>query len=576
MKNVITESKQFVLGCVAWFRASLKKHWHLWALFGAVTLMVLTWQLTYPSDKTLPWARLDGEPAGRMAPDDIATRLKKDYATVPLTLDINGKKQKTTAAQAGVEVDGAAVLDGLTSYPWWQRIIPYSLFFVGSTKNQPVSVKINETRFETYAKTVSEQCKIAPKNAGVVVKDNEVQLDSAKDGQACPPALIRATFEKVGLEKGGVVVALKPEVVRPDRTDKDVASVLREAQEVANRQLVIKMVDKSVAVPKAEIASWLQFPQDEKTKQIHVDIDGEKVKSYLGGIQTAIYIAPGTTRVQTLNGSETGRSVGSPGRGIDTSATAESVRKQILSEDGTVVATLAVLQPRTAYDRSYTATQAGLQAMVNDIAKDKGDYAISVRTLNGVTASANGSKRYHPASTYKMFVGWAVILRVSAGQMSWSDAATSGKNVSQCFDAMIVNSDNPCGEWLGEQIGWTNLNNMLKGIGLTCTNLSTAWYSCANDESLFLYKLQTGQLLPADQAERLLSVMRRQVYRAGIPAGVGVTVADKVGFLYGFLHDSAIVYAPHGTYVLTIMTDGSSWAQMADAAKQIHAQLDRM
>ncbi|MCA9327056.1 serine hydrolase [Candidatus Saccharibacteria bacterium] len=576
MKDVVSKSKKLVFSWVAWIRASVKKHWHLWALLGVVTLMVLTWQVTYPSDKTLPWARLAGESSGRASQEDVVNKLKTDYATVPLTLDINGKISKTTAAQAGVEVDDVAVLKGLTYYPWWQRIIPYSLFFIGPTKNQQVSVKLDKTRFDTYAKTISDQCKIAPKDAGVVVKDNEVKLDPAKNGQACPASLLQSTFEKIGLQKNGVIVKLLPVEVSPDRTDKDVASVLKEAQKVADRQLVIEMLDTRTTVPKEEIASWLQFPQDEKTKQIRVDIDTERVKSYLADIQTSIYIAPGTTRVQTLNGSETSRSVGSAGRGIDTSATAEAVRKQLLDKDGTVVATLAKLQPSTAYDRSYTATQAGLQALIDDIVKDKGDYAISIRTLDGVTANTNGTKHYHPASTYKMFVGWAIILRISAGQMNWNDSATNGKNVSQCFDAMIVNSDNACGEWLGEQIGWTKLNNMLKGIGLTCTNLSTAWYSCANDESLFLYKLQTGQLLPADQAERLLSVMRRQVYRSGIPAGVSGTVADKVGFLYGLLHDSAIVYSPYGTYVLTIMTDGSSWGQIADAAKQIDAQLSRL
>jgi beta-lactamase class A len=65
--------------------------------------------------------------------------------------------------------------------------------------------------------------------------------------------------------------------------------------------------------------------------------------------------------------------------------------------------------------------------------------------------------------------------------------------------------------------------------------------------------------------------MKGNVYRKGIPAGVNGTVADKVGFLDALLHDAAIVYGPHGTYVLAIMTDGSSWATIADLAGQIDA-----
>ena len=63
--------------------------------------------------------------------------------------------------------------------------------------------------------------------------------------------------------------------------------------------------------------------------------------------------------------------------------------------------------------------------------------------------------------------------------------------------------------------------------------------------------------------------MQRNIYRQGIPAGASGSVADKVGFLNGLLHDAAIVYSPKGTYALVIMTDGSSWAEIADITRQI-------
>ncbi len=258
---------------------------------------------------------------------------------------------------------------------------------------------------------------------------------------------------------------------------------------------------------------------------------------------------------------------------VDRAATAAAIRKQALQGSGEIKA----IRLSYASSQTYSPTITGLRVLLYDIQREKGDYAISVRTSAGdIAADVSGTKQYHPASTYKMFVGWAIIKKIAAGQLSWSDQAVDGRTVSQCFDAMIINSDNPCGEWLGGKVGWTSLNNKLKDIGLSCTNLSTAWVSCANDETLFLQKLQTGQLLTTDQADRLLGVMKKQVYRSGIPAGVDATVADKVGFLEGKLHDAAIVYAPGGTYELTIMTDGSSWAQIADAAKQIDAQLNRM
>ena len=37
----------------------------------------------------------------------------------------------------------------------------------------------------------------------------------------------------------------------------------------------------------------------------------------------------------------------------------------------------------------------------------------------------------------------------------------------------------------------------------------------------------------------------------------------------GLLHDAAIVYSPKGTYVLAVMTDGSSWGTIADLTREL-------
>jgi beta-lactamase class A len=69
----------------------------------------------------------------------------------------------------------------------------------------------------------------------------------------------------------------------------------------------------------------------------------------------------------------------------------------------------------------------------------------------------------------------------------------------------------------------------------------------------------------------MLGAMKRNIYRQGVPAGASGQVADKVGFLWGLLHDSAIVYSPSGTYVLVVLTDGSSWRAIADLTREIEA-----
>ena len=96
-------------------------------------------------------------------------------------------------------------------------------------------------------------------------------------------------------------------------------------------------------------------------------------------------------------------------------------------------------------------------------------------------------------------------------------------------------------------------------------------FTTANDLTLMLGMIATGQNFSSANQQRLIAAMKANVYRKGVPAGANGTVADKVGFLNGLLHDAAIVYGSNGTYVLAVMTDGSSWATIADLTKQIDA-----
>jgi len=124
-----------------------------------------------------------------------------------------------------------------------------------------------------------------------------------------------------------------------------------------------------------------------------------------------------------------------------------------------------------------------------------------------------------------------------------------------------------------KKIGASGLNADIKSIGLTSTafradnNLTTP-----NDLANYLTKLERGQLpIKTESRDRLLGAMKRNVYRQGVPSGASGQTADKVGFLWGLLHDAAIVYSPKGTYVLAVMTDGSSWANIADLTRKIEA-----
>lgn len=542
-------------------------------MIGGIFAVVIGLQVVYPVDRALPFARLGGEAVGFNSHQEIARKLQADYGKVTVTTKIRGKVTKTVLPNTGIVTDNDRILAGVSNYPWYLRILPFSSVIKGALTDQGVVTKTDQTRFMLYASERSKECEVAPKNAGVVVKAGEVQLDPAVDGQTCSRESLSRQLTAQRLTKNGITVAVQTTPVKPARSNEDVQPLLKEARAVAEHKLTLVVAGKTYQVDKPTLASWLAFPEDPKTKAPTLGVNAEAVKAYLATIQKDVYIAPGVTVITTHDGIETGRVSGRSGQGIDMTVTADAISKQVLAGDGAVTAALTAIPPTLSYNRSYSKTPEGLQALVNDLVKDK-DMAISVRKLGDSGVHASGDKQYHPASTYKLFVAYSVLKRVDDGRMSLGQTTSGGQTLAQCLDNMIVNSDNACAEWFGATIGWNTITAEARALGASRTTLSRPFVSTTNDQALFLQKLESNQLgLTEPSRARLLDAMKRQVYRKGIPAGVGVSVADKVGFLEGYLHDSAIVYSPSGVYVLVIYSNGSSWAAIADAARQIHAQL---
>jgi beta-lactamase class A len=140
---------------------------------------------------------------------------------------------------------------------------------------------------------------------------------------------------------------------------------------------------------------------------------------------------------------------------------------------------------------------------------------------------------------------------------------------------MILVSDNTCAWAILDLMGWNETQKQIDAAGFSYTkiNNSVGGYmkSTANDLAKLLKGLYNGTLLQSSSTDYLFKLMKHQIYRSGIPAGSpGATVADKVGFLNSWNHDAAIVYAPHSTYVLVIMTTGADFTKIKELSNQIY------
>jgi len=242
-------------------------------------------------------------------------------------------------------------------------------------------------------------------------------------------------------------------------------------------------------------------------------------------------------------------------------------------------------EPEPEPEQSQAETPADAPAFNGDLnsyldelaASYPGDISISVTELGGAgrSGSSSGAESRVSASTYKLFVAYGILSRVESGELSWDDTVDGGRDRATCLRDMISVSDNPCADVFRDEIGWEGLRDIAAETGGPATDFIPAYArTSANDLTAFLTRLESGSLsISSESRTRLLSAMEGNIFRQGIPAGSAGAVLNKVGFLDGYLNDAAIVRHPQGTYVLSIMSEGSDWGSISSITRQIEAAL---
>lgn len=272
-------------------------------------------------------------------------------------------------------------------------------------------------------------------------------------------------------------------------------------------------------------------------------------------------------------------------------ATPRLVQKYVTGEPAPIVlsetpAAPVKLQPASAVVADTEDTDAindpGLQKIIEAWVQDNSNqrWGIAVERLEGesIVAKYQANQNFYPASLYKLLITQGL-----SDKLQYTDWAKKkvydyrgSHTYTQCVDLMIIESDNACGEAVGNAIGWKNADARLRALGLENTKLNSVdnRYTTAADMNLFLAQMHEGASLSAGAKQRVMTDLKTQKFREGIPAGSpGCTVYDKIGDLDGFKHDVAIVECGTLVYALSVLSQGGSYAQIADLAKLVNDYL---
>lgn len=566
------------IGGVRQWLAAHKKQLVVGVPAGLLVLIVLV-QLFYPGNRLLPLQKIDESSYGLNEKSEAVKALDATYKRTSLQLYFGdaAKPQFTPKlGEFGLTASNSKRIDEL-KYPWYMRLVPTSILWAHLIyPPTPPDYTRDEKRLDKYLATeLDGSCSVAPQNATAKVADGTIVVVPEVDGGVCKESDVRSALMglKVTLPaEARARVAMDPRPA-PLRAP-DVRPIVETINTQIGNKITLSHDTISLDVAQKELHKWLAFSTE--GDKLSVSLATEQSDKYLrDNLDDKLTRPAGTTKVTTRDFVEVSREDGASGQRLDTDVTRAHIIEYLLARSETITIAAASVDPRVEYTRNYSNSDTGLSALMKHYAEtNPGTYGVSLIELDGKRrrASFEDTRKFTTASTYKLYVAFSALKRIESGEYKWSDQIVGGRNLEQCFEDMIAKSDNPCAEALVAKIGYRPITQDAHTVvSPSTTFLDTESYkTTAGDLSTFMASLATRQIpLRAESIERLTESLKRNVYRQGIPAGANGQVANKVGFLDGFLHDAAIVYSPSGTYALSIMTDGSSWANIAKLTRDI-------
>ncbi|MDR1825054.1 MAG: class A beta-lactamase-related serine hydrolase [Bifidobacteriaceae bacterium] len=540
------------------------------ARFGlrAVVVTTVAAQLAWPATRLRPLQQVDGVNVSSQTAAEATATLDRAYAAGQIDI-VNQAGELLLSVpldSPAIRLNLAEKVEAATYYPLWQRLVPFS--WLGSGPSVTTTVTVLDA---AALGPVSAE----PADARVVQAGGHFAVIPATMGYQVSPAALTAAVESAQVVPGETVQVVVDAKTEPAEVTTAQAAQLADAlnEHIANG-VTIDLGGVTFTASPAVLASTIEVVKDPSSGELVAQFDASSVlnaglRNLAGGVYRA---AVDTVVTRDASGADVIVAQGGDGQQLDLEGQLDDIENLVLN-GGRSHLTAAVAPTPAGTVQVFD--EAGLAADLA-AAYPESTYAIYAVDMAdpAKTLAVNPDQVFTAASTYKLYVAYSMLLAIDEGQVTWG-SELNGLTLEACFEAMIVESDNGCPyAWL-TRYGFDYVDAQVDAIGATDTNIEHSnMRTTARDLAHFLTLVYQGEILSDDSRARLIDAMERQVYREGIPTGIGDegTVADKVGFLNALLHDAGIAYTTHGDFVLVILTDNLSWEAVADMTAMILAR----
>jgi beta-lactamase class A len=564
-----------------WFQTHPRTLRHL--LHAGVVVAVLFTALNIglfsaQNGRTAALTTINGKAYGLMPIERAKQILQTDHAAAQLVVKTGDKTVVFDAEDVGVTVNADATFDKFIHKRGWQRVPLVDAIGNLFATLKPAYNIDRDMLLKSLAPYISEKV-IPAQDATVAIPTDEAQPATIALGvNGYELTAAEATDElTVAIKNGDFASTITGRTVEPKWSVLELRAFLPVIEAARHTTLTVAAGEHKLEISGAALAPMLRL--DTASSELKMTLDTTSLRAYLDQQAPIFYTAPVATKVTLKDGTEVARQDGTPGTQIDSTATAALAVKAFESGLKSITPSFASVTPEVLVTRTYSNTSAGLLKIIEDfVSGHAGAYRVAAVELAGPdhrSAFYNADVKTIPASTYKLYLAYSIMQRIEAGTLSLETPTARG-SIDDCMHEMIIVSPNECANIFHDMLGWAALDAKLVADGFTSTKLDNSAggdkYTTANDQINLLSKLYFTDLINQNSQDYLFGLMKRQIWRSGIPAGSrGATVADKVGYLDNLTHDIAIVYGPKATYALVILTDGAGgWPNIRALAQQVY------
>lgn len=534
--------------------------------------LVIILQVVYPSDRTLPLAHLESHGSLGFANNQQILSALSDFDSRIVTIHTQTKNITTSYKDLGVAIDPEATSKKMTSYPISKRLIPFSIFFYGS-KNYEITRSIEDSQLKLFVENVVAQASKKPVDALVTINDTKFSVSPSQEGHEYQISSLKSTVLQADLSDNAQLV-FTPTILYPNISSELADTNASRMQQRLDRSITINADGKSITFDSKTIAYWVEIQHKPQQKTLNIIFSEAKIRESLSGFPGVVDYPAKPAVTTMLNGSRVGRMEGSTGKTLQFDELIKEVADTTFPATSSVEASVLTIIPEELIDRRYTKDSLGMQSLLDYwTTVNSGSYGIDVRSLNGrISANINSNKLFPAVGIHKTYIASLIYNRIAGGSINFGTTTQTGESVDVCLNKMVIHSDELCTNALGSIVGWSASDQLLKVQGFESTTLTQgASLSTPNDATDWLIKLSSGNITTVGHSYLLTDLMANQSIRSGLPAGSsGYRVENKSGSYGRAINDIALVYHSGGTYAVSVMSEGSSFAKIADLAYEIN------